>query len=192
VAAAHFHGALADEQKRHREAAYAALAEIRPLEARAFLANCLDDLRSYLPMLLTRMDRMGMGASVEARLPFLANRVADLALHLPAEVKYRPSRSKRVLKQVALKRLPEAVVDAHKRGFPVTGAPYQGCEALLSGGAVQDVLGWSAESLRKVVARRLERRRSCYRLVSAEMWLRMYLGGAEPEALGEQVRALAS
>jgi asparagine synthase (glutamine-hydrolysing) len=192
AAAAHFRGALADEQRRRREAAYAALAEIRPLEARAFLANCLDDLRSYLPMLLTRMDRMGMGASVEARLPFLANHVADLALHLPAEVKYRPSRSKRVLKQVARKRLPEAVVDAHKRGFPVTGAPYQGCEALLPGGAVQDVLGWSAESLRRVVARRLERRRSCYRLVSAEMWLRMYLGGAEPEALGEQVRALAS
>jgi hypothetical protein len=52
---------------------------VEPLEDRAFLAHCLDDLCGHLRGLLRRNDRMAMAASIEVRVPFLENRLIDTA-----------------------------------------------------------------------------------------------------------------
>lgn len=69
--------------------------------------------------LLERGDRMSMAASLETRPPFLDYRLVELAYQLPSNVKIRGRTTKWVLKQVAHRYLPAAVVDRPKIGFKV-------------------------------------------------------------------------
>jgi asparagine synthase (glutamine-hydrolysing) len=76
------------------------------------------DCKLWLPdNLLDRGDRMTMGASVEARVPFLDHELVEYAFTLPANVKIRGFSRKHVVKQIALKYLPESVVHRAKVGF---------------------------------------------------------------------------
>jgi asparagine synthase (glutamine-hydrolysing) len=78
------------------------------------------DVAVWLPdNLLERGDRMTMAASVELRPPFLDRRVVDLAFALPSRVKVRRGVTKWVVKEVARRYLPEAIVDRRKVGFRV-------------------------------------------------------------------------
>ena len=69
--------------------------------------------------LLERGDRMSMAASLELRPPFLDHRLVELAFTLPSNVKVRGRTTKWVVKEVARRRLPAAVVDRPKVGFKV-------------------------------------------------------------------------
>jgi len=69
--------------------------------------------------LLERGDRMSMAASLELRPPFLDHRLVELAFTLPSNVKVRRWTSKWVVKEIARKHLPDAVVDRPKVGFKV-------------------------------------------------------------------------
>lgn len=78
------------------------------------------DLVSWLPdNLLERGDRMSMAASLELRPPLLDHHLVELAFQLPSQVKVRKGTTKWVLKQVARRYLPAAVVDRRKVGFRV-------------------------------------------------------------------------
>jgi asparagine synthase (glutamine-hydrolysing) len=69
--------------------------------------------------LLERGDRMSMAASLELRPPFLDHRLVELAFSLPSNIKVRRRTSKWVVKEIARKHLPDAVVDRPKVGFKV-------------------------------------------------------------------------
>ena len=69
--------------------------------------------------LLERGDRMSMAASLELRPPFLDHRLVELAFALPSNVKVRGRTTKWVVKEVARRRLPAAIVDRPKMGFKV-------------------------------------------------------------------------
>jgi asparagine synthase (glutamine-hydrolysing) len=77
------------------------------------------ELRQRLPeLLLMRVDKVTMASSIEARVPYLDHKLVELALAIPAEVKYRDGVTKWVLKQVALRAgLPPSLVNRRKRGF---------------------------------------------------------------------------
>jgi asparagine synthase (glutamine-hydrolysing) len=78
------------------------------------------DLASWLPdNLLERGDRMSMAASLELRPPLLDHELVELAFTLPSWVKNRRGTTKWVLKEVARRYLPDAVVDRRKVGFRV-------------------------------------------------------------------------
>ncbi len=78
------------------------------------------DLSLRLPeLLLMRVDKMSMGVSLEARVPFLDHRMVELALSMPESVKIRHGESKHVLKQAMRGYLPENIIDRPKRGFGV-------------------------------------------------------------------------
>jgi asparagine synthase (glutamine-hydrolysing) len=78
------------------------------------------DLAGWLPdNLLERGDRMSMAASLELRPPFLDHRIVDLAFRLPGSLKVRSGTTKWVLKQVALRYLPQRIVMRPKVGFRV-------------------------------------------------------------------------
>lgn len=86
-------------------------------EVRAMLVG---DMESWLPdNLLERGDRMSMAASLELRPPLLDHRLVELAFRLPSDVKVRSGTTKWVLKEVARRSLPAAVVDREKAGFRV-------------------------------------------------------------------------
>jgi len=51
-------------------------------------------------LLLMRVDKMGMGAGLEGRVPFLDHKVVELALSIPESVKIRHGVLKYILKRV--------------------------------------------------------------------------------------------
>jgi len=73
-----------------------------------------------LPLYLRLEDRNSMAFSIEARLPFLDYRVAELAFRLPDEWKLRGPWNKYVLRESMSGRIPENVrIRPDKMGFPV-------------------------------------------------------------------------
>jgi len=67
--------------------------------------------------LLTVTDRSTMHASIEARVPFITRYVADFAASLPEEMILKGRHKKYLLRQLALKYLPEQCVTRRKVGF---------------------------------------------------------------------------
>jgi asparagine synthase (glutamine-hydrolysing) len=79
----------------------------------------IQDQQTYLVSILNRQDKMSMGASVEARVPFLDYRVAEFANSLPAKTRIRGFNSKMLIKMVAGDYLPKEVIYRRKSGFGV-------------------------------------------------------------------------
>jgi asparagine synthase (glutamine-hydrolysing) len=77
------------------------------------------ELRQRLPeLLLMRVDKVTMGSSLEARVPYLDHKLVEFALAMPAEVKYRHGVTKWVLKRVAERvGLDRELIYRPKRGF---------------------------------------------------------------------------
>lgn len=77
------------------------------------------ELRQRLPeLLLMRVDKVTMGASVEARVPYLDHKLVELALAIPADLKYRGGITKWILKRVAERvGLDHELIYRKKRGF---------------------------------------------------------------------------
>lgn len=69
--------------------------------------------------LLERGDRMSMAASVENRPPFLDHRLVELAFRVDSDLKVRGGSGKWILKEIARRHLPDAIVDRRKVGFRV-------------------------------------------------------------------------
>src|SRR5207248_4136246 len=77
------------------------------------------ELRQRLPeLLLMRVDKVTMGSSLEARVPYLDHKLVEFALAIPADVKYRRGITKWVLKRVAERAgLDRQLVYRAKRGL---------------------------------------------------------------------------
>ncbi|KIL99651.1 Asparagine synthetase glutamine-hydrolyzing [Paramagnetospirillum magnetotacticum MS-1] len=84
------------------------------------LATMVLDACGYLPDdLCVKTDRATMGASLEARLPFLALEIAQFAWSLPTGLKIEGETGKAVLRRVLYRHVPRALVDRPKMGFEV-------------------------------------------------------------------------
>ncbi|WP_027855248.1 N-acetylglutaminylglutamine amidotransferase [Marinobacterium litorale] len=70
-----------------------------------------------------RVDNMTMAWGLEARVPFLDHEVVELAGRIPAELKVKDS-GKYVLKEMARRIIPSAVIDRPKGYFPVPALKY--------------------------------------------------------------------
>lgn len=78
------------------------------------------DLRHRLPeLLLMRVDKMSMGVSLEARVPFLDHKFVELAMSIPAKKKSEGGISKTVLKKAVRGIIPDELIDRKKQGFGV-------------------------------------------------------------------------
>lgn len=75
------------------------------------------DLKSYLPPILMRQDKMSMAHGVETRVPFLDHRLVELAFRTPASARLRGGTGKWILKQVAKQFLSADLVSRPKNGF---------------------------------------------------------------------------
>ena len=76
------------------------------------------DLKIYLPNdVLVKVDRMSMQHSLEVRCPLLDRRFVELAFALPQSLKRAAKTGKYLLKQVARRRLPRALLRLPKKGF---------------------------------------------------------------------------
>jgi len=78
------------------------------------------DSERYLPDdILIKVDVASMASSVEARAPFLDQRVLEFAASLPSALKASPRVGKRVLRRALSRLLPADVLSGKKRGFGV-------------------------------------------------------------------------
>ena len=183
--------ALDGDGELRRRALLEKLAPVRSDADRAFLVRCLDDLYVTLDPLLRRHDRMAMAASIEMRVPFLENGVIDFGMHLPRRAKLRRGQSKWIVKQAAEKLLPDQIVHARKRAFPMPRAFDVGSEALLAGGVAGELLHWTERTQRSLIPLARRRQGLRFALVSLELWGRLYLRGEKPDALASELLACA-
>jgi asparagine synthase (glutamine-hydrolysing) len=78
------------------------------------------DLGIYLvDDLLAKTDRLSMANSLELRVPFLDQHVAEFAFSLPTRLKVRGLAKKRLLRQALAPLLPREVVHGRKQGFSI-------------------------------------------------------------------------
>jgi asparagine synthase (glutamine-hydrolysing) len=143
------------------------------------------DLTSYLPLdILTKVDRMSMAHSIEAREPLLDHKLVEFAARLPLDLRFDGQTTKYLLKKAMRGVLPDAIIDRPKRGFAIPlGRWFRGRLA----GFVGDLLLDSRSHTRaffdtayiQELLRRHERGRELdlhlWTLLSFELWCRRFL-----------------
>ena len=78
------------------------------------------DLAAYLPQdILTKVDRMTMAHSIEARPPLIDHRLVEFAATVPARYRLHNGRTKHLFKQAMRGVLPDHIIDRPKQGFAV-------------------------------------------------------------------------
>jgi len=78
------------------------------------------DVKSYLPLdILTKVDRMSMAHSIEARVPLLDHELVELAATIPPGMQLNRGRTKHLFKTSLRGTLPDDLIDRPKRGFAV-------------------------------------------------------------------------
>jgi asparagine synthase (glutamine-hydrolysing) len=151
------------------------------------------DILTYLPDdLLVKVDIATMAHSLECRGPFLDHRVVELAAAMPLDrkLRFRPGRSKVVLKRAFADLLPGPIRTRRKMGFGVpVGRWFQGelqhelREVLLDRSTLNRGL-FRPEVIRALVdehvAGRREHGHRLWALVMLELWFRHHLEGRCP------------
>ncbi len=78
------------------------------------------DIKNYLPNdILTKVDRMSMAHSIEARVPLLDHKFVEFAATIPPELKLKGVTTKYIFKKAMEGSLPQDILYRPKRGFAV-------------------------------------------------------------------------
>jgi asparagine synthase (glutamine-hydrolysing) len=160
---------------------------------RAVLGATLGDLGNFLTPLLRRLDRMSMGASTECRVPFLDHRLVHKVINLPLAYRVNRRADKWVLKRLAARYLPTALVTRKKMGFPLPLADYLVPLAhpdLFSNGFCHEILGLSPKSVQECVVSWRQNPFAFLSLVSLEIWGRLFLLQEPLEQVNEVIAKL--
>jgi asparagine synthase (glutamine-hydrolysing) len=150
------------------------------------------DLQSYLPQdILTKVDRMSMANSIEAREPLLDHKLVEFAATIPPELKLRNGITKYIFKQAMRGILPDEIIDRRKQGFAIPlGRWFRG----QLGSFVRDLLHSTRSRQRGIFnsdyiefllnahERGRNRDTELWTLISFELWCRTFLDRAPRRA----------
>ncbi len=180
---------LMDGARRHlREARLFAKFDRLPRhEDRAFLTSSFEDIYVHLREYLRTADGMSMHHSIENRVPFLENALIDFGLHAPVSSKYAGGVSKRIIRHLANKYLPNELIDLPKIGFGMRPSMWDGLMPFLRGGRVAGLLKWHAADELEILRLLSQHAYYQFRLLGMELWLRMNFDGEGPEDLSERL-----
>lgn len=78
------------------------------------------DSKTYLPGdILTKVDRMSMAVSLEARVPLLDHKLIEFVTQIPASLKLKGLETKHIFKRAVRGLVPDEILDRPKQGFGV-------------------------------------------------------------------------
>ncbi|MBJ2172612.1 asparagine synthase (glutamine-hydrolyzing) [Aureibaculum sp. A20] len=78
------------------------------------------DMKTYMvDDILTKVDRASMMNSLEARVPLLDHKFAELSFKIPSELKLKGGIKKHILKETFSKILPPGIISHKKQGFAI-------------------------------------------------------------------------
>lgn len=146
------------------------------------------DLDYYLPLdILTKVDRMSMAHSLEARVPLLDHKFVEFAARIPVEMKLIQGRTKHIFVRSLRGLLPDRVLDRPKQGFAV---PLGSWLRKHLGELMRDTIlsqtcrdrGVFDVAAIEALVRRHEQGRALdsqlWTLISFELWCRTFLDGS--------------
>jgi len=99
------------------------LSEFREYAAAVKTGDPLDQLlnidsKTYLPGdILTKVDRMSMAVSLEARVPLLDHKLIEFVMRIPASMKMSGLQTKYIFKKAVEDLVPEEILNRPKQGF---------------------------------------------------------------------------
>lgn len=189
------------QRQRIREAAMPKLAFLGEEAAREHYLT-LQMLQESLHSLLHRNDRMGMSHSIEARFPFLDERIIRFGINLPTKFKIHWSKrlhnykhpfleDKWVVRSMAKNLLPRSLVKRRKNGFPLAGyRSVQLKSTFFRNGYVMEALGLTDATIEYVLAN--VKPMFVGRLGAVELFGRMYEQGWTVDRATSHVREHAA
>ena len=147
------------------------------------------DARTYMiDDVLTKVDRMSMAVSLEAREPLLDHRLLEFAARVPISLKLKNGRGKYLLRRLLERRVPRSITERGKRGFaaPIGDwlrGPLAGMtEALLLDGRLRDRGIFNQREVARLWeehrSRRAEHPHRLWQLVMLELWFRQFIDAA--------------
>jgi asparagine synthase (glutamine-hydrolysing) len=78
------------------------------------------DSKTYLPGdILTKVDRMSMAVSLEARAPLLDHKLIEFVTRIPSSLKLKGVETKHIFKRAVRSLVPDEILDRPKQGFGV-------------------------------------------------------------------------
>jgi asparagine synthase (glutamine-hydrolysing) len=144
------------------------------------------DTRTYMvDDVLTKVDRMSMAVSLEAREPLLDHKLLEFAARVPSSLKLRDGQGKYLLRRALDRRVPRAILERGKSGFAAPIAEWlrgplasMTAELLTDGRLDRRGIFNTAEVRRLWSEHRGRRADHCHRLwqlVMLELWFRTFI-----------------
>jgi len=169
-------------------------ARFRDVYARCRSNDAIDralyvDVHTYLvDDILTKVDRMSMAVSLEARDPLLDHRLLEFAATVPASLKIRDGRGKHLLRKVLQRRVPADILERGKHGFEApVGEWLRGplapmADALLTDGRLRGRGLFDDREVARLWTEhrtgRADHRHRLWQLLMLELWFRQFIDGA--------------
>jgi asparagine synthase (glutamine-hydrolysing) len=136
---------------------------------------------------LTKVDRMSMAVSLEAREPLLDHKLLEFAARVPAGLKLRNGRSKYLLRRALERRVPPSILERGKQGFAapigewLRGPLAPMASDLLLDGRLNRRGIFNPQEIARLWSehqgRRTDHRHRLWQLVMLELWFRQFIDG---------------
>jgi asparagine synthase (glutamine-hydrolysing) len=161
------------------------------------------DARTYMiDDVLTKVDRMSMAVSLEAREPLLDHKLLEFAARVPMALKLKNGRSKYLLRRVLERRVPRSILERKKRGFEapigewLRGPLAAMTHELLLDGRLRDRGIFETAEVSRLWSEhrdgRADHRHRLWQLIMLELWFRTFIDGnhaTQPQAITLPQRA---
>ena len=137
---------------------------------------------------LTKVDRMSMAVSLEAREPLLDHKLLEFAARVPAALKLRNGRSKYLLRRLLERHVPRAITERAKSGFAapigdwLRGPLAAMASDLLLDGRLRDRGIFNHSEVRRLWDEHrtgaVQHPNRLWQLVMLELWFRTFIDGS--------------
>jgi asparagine synthase (glutamine-hydrolysing) len=174
--------------------AYHACASADPMDRALYV-----DARTYMiDDVLTKVDRMSMAVSLEAREPLLDHKLLEFAARVPMALKLKNGQGKYLLRRVLDRRIPRSILERGKRGFAapigdwLRGPLAAMTHELLLDGRLRDRGVFEQREVERLWNEhrtgRAEHPHRLWQLIMLELWFRRFIDAA-PATLSQPVTA---